>query len=124
LSRMRAHGLVILVSDFYQQSNEILEFARQMTGPNTDVVGIQLGCEDETNFPYSGAVRFEDRETKQQVLVSGQQARASYLDNRAAFQQRLVLALQSQQIQHVYTDIEQPLDRVLYDFLRARQQVN
>ena len=124
LGRMRHHGLVILVSDFYQQDNEVVDFASQLTGPNTDVVGITLGCEDETTFPYTGALRFEDRETGQQVLVSGDEARATYLENRGVFQQQLSVQLQRLQIQQVLTDIEQPLDQVLHAFLRARQQVN
>lgn len=122
LNNVRSNGIVFVVSDFYQQSHEIIDFMSKLSSPKTDVIALQLSCEDEISFPYTGQIRFEDLESHQQILVSAAQVKDDYLQQRAQFEKNLKDKLTELQIQHVQANIDQPLDQSLYDFLAARQK--
>lgn len=122
LSHLQHNSLVLVVSDFYQRQNEITEFMAKLNPAKTDVVAIQLECNDELQFPYKGQIRFEDLESKKQVLVSAKEAKSTYLTARQDFNQQLSAQLKQLQIQHLRANIDEPLDTTLHQFLTARQR--
>jgi uncharacterized protein (DUF58 family) len=123
ISAMRRSGLVMIVSDFYQQDDEITNLVVSLKNTKTDVVAIQLESSDEIDFSYSGVLRFEDLETKQQRLVSAKSVKADYLKNRQDFNDKLKQKLSEHQVQHVTCNIDKPLDSALFQFLSARQKL-
>jgi len=122
LAHLQQNSLVIVVSDFYQQKTEITDFMRKLNPAKTDVVAIQLECDDELYFPYKGQIRFEDPESKEQVLVSAKDVKGSYLSARQDFNQQLSTQLKQLQIQHLRANIDLPLDATLHQFLTVRQR--
>jgi uncharacterized protein (DUF58 family) len=122
LNKVRSNGLIFIVSDFYQQNNEIIDFIRELSNANTEVVAIQLSCQDEINFPFSGQIRFEDLESHEQVLVAAVDVKQDYLQQRAAFNQQLKETLAQLDVQHFHANIDEPMDQTLYDFLAVRQK--
>jgi len=122
IDRLQKNSLVFIISDFYQISNELHEFIKQVSAGHTEVVALQLQCEDELTFPYKGAIRFEDLETKEQVLVSASTARETWRTALEKHQQQLQRSLRKQQISLNTININQPMDQALYDFLISRQK--
>jgi uncharacterized protein (DUF58 family) len=122
LGSVRKNGVIFIVSDFHQQNNEIVDLICQLASPRTEVVAIQLTCEDEEFFPFKGAVRFEDLETKEEILVSAEQVKTNYLANKANTQSSLISNLSKNKVSHFLANIDQPLDKVLFDFLRIRNR--
>lgn len=122
IARLRKPGMVCVISDFYQRQDEIIGFIRQMAGARTEVVAMQLQCDDELTFPWRGATRFEDLETGEQVLVSGRAARDAYLDQLARFQEQLRQDLLKLDVGLNTFNIDQPMDAVLHAFLDRRQK--
>ena len=102
---------------------EIIDLVCQLSNPRTDVVAIQLESQDEIDFPYKGAVRFEDLETNEQILVSASQVRENYFKNKALYQEQLLGQLAKHKVQHFVANIDKPLDQTLHDILRARNKV-
>ena len=123
IQRVQKMGLVFIISDFYQVSDELNEFIRQVSAGHTEVVAMQLQSSDELSFPYKGAVRFEDLETGEQVLVSASSARDTWLDALAAHQRDLERFLQKQRVSLNRINIDEPMDQALYDFLINRQAI-
>ncbi|MFT5759132.1 MAG: hypothetical protein ACI9LM_003886 [Alteromonadaceae bacterium] len=123
LSAMRNSGLIFMVSDFHQQNSEIVDLVCQLSNSRTEVVAIQLESQDEIDFPYKGAIRFEDLETKKQLLVSASQVKADYFHYKATYQEQLLTQLAQHKVQHFHANIDKPLDQTLYDFLRVRNKV-
>ena len=123
IQRVQKTGLVFIISDFYQVSDELNEFIRQISAGHTEVVAMQLQNSDELAFPYKGAIRFEDLETGEQVLVSASSARQTWLDALAAHQQDLERFLQRQRVSLNQINIDEPMDQALYDFLINRQAI-
>jgi uncharacterized protein (DUF58 family) len=123
LTAGQMRGLVFVVSDFHQQKNEIMDFVSSLSAPQTEVVAVQLCCDDELNFPFSGQVSFEDLESGQQRLVAAKQVRAQYLQAYEQFQHTLDQQFQQHRIQSIHTNIDQPLDECLYHYMATRRKV-
>jgi uncharacterized protein (DUF58 family) len=122
IGRLQRPGLVFIISDLYQLSNEIHEFMAQISTGNTEVVAMQLQCGDELQFPYKGAIRFEDLETNEQVLVSAASARKTWFEKLKLHQQNLETVLREQRITLNRINIDEPMDQALFDFLTSRQK--
>lgn len=122
LGNMQNNGVIFVISDFHQKNNEIVNLVRQLSNSRTDIVTIQLTCEDEETFPYKGAVRFEDLETKEQVLVSANQIRESYFDSKLKYQTNLTSDLAKVKAHHFIANIDKPLDQTLFDILTMRNK--
>ena len=120
MAKVREHGLVIMLSDFYQAGNEIYDALSKLVSPRTDVIGMQLIGEDELKFPYKGRVHFEDRETKERITLSSKAAKHDYLHNLQSFNKALVTNLQSLGIEHHRVNIDEPMDASLRTFLKLR----
>ncbi|MFN2168692.1 MAG: DUF58 domain-containing protein, partial [Anaerolineae bacterium] len=76
----------------------------------------------ERTFPWKGPIRFEDLESGETVLVSGNNARAMYLEQFQAYQQGLRLALGQLGVSLDTFDIDQPMDEAMYRFMMRRNQ--
>lgn len=121
--KLQLPSLVVVISDFHETRDELLSFMRRVSTSRNDVIALQLLCEDETTFPFRGAVNFEDLETGERILVSGRAARARYLDTLDAYQARLRQAMAQLDIDLETIDIDQPLDAALQAFLQRRQSM-
>lgn len=123
IERLQKTGLIFIISDFYQISNELNEFLSHVSAGRTEVVAMQLQTSDERQFPYKGAIRFEDLETGEQVLVSAAAARETWLKSLAHHQQELERFLHRQRISLNRINIDVPMDQALFDFLTSRQKI-
>ena len=123
IGEVRRSGLVLIVSDFYQQGDEILELVSSLKNDKTDVVAVQLESSDEAQFPYKGMVRFEDMETKEQRFVPAKSVKSEYLVQRQRFNQELEQFFTKHKVQHLRCNIDEPLDETLYAFLQARAKL-
>lgn len=123
LGRMQNNGVIFIISDFHQQNDEIVELVAQLSNSRTEVVTIQLTCADEETFPYKGAVRFEDLETKEQILVSASQIKENYFTEKLKYQTDLLTQLAKNKVQHFVANIDEPLDQTLFDILKMRNKV-
>lgn len=123
LSRMQSNSLIFVLSDFYQKGHEISDFMQSVVSNRTEVIAVQLESDDELNFPYKGQIRFEDRESKQQILVSADDVKTDYLLARQTWQEALIKTFNQLNVQHCIANIDQPLDSTLHRFLAARQKL-
>lgn len=123
LSQMQSNSLIFVLSDFYQNNNEIIDFMQNLVGKRTEVIAVQLESDDELNFPYKGQILFEDRESKQQIVVSADHVKSDYLVARQTWQESINKTFNQLNIQHCIANIDQPLDKTLHQFLAARQKL-
>ncbi len=122
MGRLQLPGLVVVISDFHQASDEIFAFVRKASTRQNEVAALQLTCADEIDFPYEGPTRFEDLETGETVLVSAARAREGYLATRRDWQERLSRALGLIDVRLDTVDIDQPLDAAMHAFLERRRK--
>jgi uncharacterized protein (DUF58 family) len=121
--KLQLPSLVVVISDFHETRDELLSFMRGVATSRNDVIALQLLCDDETAFPFRGAVNFEDLESGERILVSGRAARARYLEALDDYETRLRQAMAQLDIDLETVDIDRPLDAALQAFLQRRQHM-
>jgi len=123
LENIKKPSMIFVLSDFHQKSDEILTFLSKLNTSLSEVVALQLICEDEKHFNYQGTIRFKDLETNQEKLVSAKDIKKSYLLEYHASQQLLQKDLADLGISLQTLNIDKPLDEALFNYLRLRNRV-
>lgn len=104
----RQNSLVILLSDFYQQNDELINLAQNLRHANCEVLAVQLESNDEVSFDFGGVIEFTERETGKKQKVSSESIRDDYLLNRASFNKAISHSLAKADIQHLRINIDKP----------------
>ncbi len=123
IGQLQKPSIIFVISDFNQKDNEIIEFAGQLNSTLCEVIAIQLVCDDEINFKFKGPIRFKDLETGEEVLVSAASAKEDYLKNYQDYQNALNETFANKNMGFHRFNIDQPLDQVLFEYLRQRQRI-
>lgn len=123
LSRLQRPGMVFVISDFYQPSNEINDFVSDIRAHRNEVAAIQLQCSDELSFDYQGPIRFKDLETGEEILANPKSIRDDYFNAMYEHQASLKTGLASSGIDLCTLDIDKPMDEALYHYLKRRRKV-
>jgi len=123
IERLQKPSIIIVISDFNQKHNEIIDFLGKLNTSMSEVVALELNCDDEVQFNYSGAIRFKDLESSQEILVSASSAKKEYLSHYQDYQNNLDSKFVEKNINASRFNIDQPLDRILFEYLRQRNRV-
>lgn len=85
---LRRRGVIITISDFYDQEDATRVELRRVARRGHDVALFQIISRDEIDLPFDKDVEFEDLETGARVVVDARSARSVYRDRIAAFLER------------------------------------
>lgn len=121
--QLQQPNLVFVISDFYQQNQEISNFLKQIHFNKNEVVAMQLQADQELAFNYQGITRFKDLETGEELLLDAQSAKNRYFAAFIEHQQQLKTQLDSLGIALHSINIDQPMDAILASYLTARFKV-
>jgi uncharacterized protein (DUF58 family) len=116
--RLPRHGLVIAVSDFYDDALS-LPVLRRLARGGHDVVAVQTLADEEQRLAVPDGVELVDSETGQARPVAA--ARSAYEARLAAWQRDLRTSLVRDGIEPLTLTTADRLDRVLRRFLLARR---
>lgn len=115
-------GLIVLISDFYQLNEEIVDLASKLRAAGNEVLALQLVTRQETCFDFDGNTEFVDRETGQRVQTHAGVARAGYLRRFEQAHEALRAGLARHGVELHRATIEAPLDQLMVAFLNARDR--
>lgn len=122
LGQLQRPGLVLVISDLHQASDEIHALLRRISTRHNEISCLQLQCQDERTFPWRGPTRIEDLETGERLLITGRGVRDEYLAGLEQHQAELGRSLALLGIGLDSVDIDQPMDAALHAFLSRRQR--
>ena len=117
---LRRRGLVIVISDFYDQEDEVRAALRRLIHRGHDVAMIQLTSDEETTFPYRDELEFEDLETGRRRVVHPAEVGEAYRTAVRSFHERCREAAHRDGIDHVLISTARPPSSSLRDFLVRR----
>jgi uncharacterized protein (DUF58 family) len=115
-------GLVIIISDLLGV-DQLIEGLRMLRQRGHDVALFQVLHDDELDFEFDGATRFEGLETDEFLNCNPRALRDGYLDALNAFLDRTKKACGRLSIEYMLVRTSQPLDAVLARFLSTRQSL-
>ena len=127
LNKMAEHfkrrGILLLISDFYDEPDTILEAIKPLRYLGNDLIIFHVLDPQEIKFDYDDASTFEDLESGEQIPVVPQSFREQYRqmiqDHITALQTRF----SEQRIDYALLDTSEPLDRALFSYLSSREKM-
>lgn len=117
---LRRRGMVIVLSDFYEDAPAIDE-VRRLARMGHDVIVVQVIAREEFTLPPGGSVEFEDLETGRTLMVNADAARERYQQNFDAFLGDVRRSVQREGLDYLQLVTGAPLEPVLRRFLVRRR---
>ena len=113
-------GMVILCSDLFGDVEETLRGLQQLRQRGHDVLVFQVLDQDELEFPFEGATRFEDLETEIDLNCNPKALRDGYLEELHSFLDALRRGCARNSVDYSLVSTQDSLDAVLSSFLTRR----
>ncbi len=121
--RLRRRGIVILVSDLYDDPQHVIEGLRHLAFRGHDVIVFHVLDPTELRFDYDESAQFVDMETRAEMHVIPEYVRQEYrrvLKDQIAFYERECM---KDRMDYALIDTSQPLDHALLTYLLRREQL-
>jgi hypothetical protein len=119
---LRRKGILVLISDFYHEPDEVMDAVRLLQSPGHDVIVFHVLDPDELSFPFQGPTNFQDMETGEELPLESGKVKESYStllsDHLAELEERFTAS----QVDYRILDTSQPLDHALFHLLLHREK--
>ena len=113
-------GIVVLVTDCYEQPDDLGRAADALRIRGHDVIVFHLVDAAERDFPFTAATTFEDAESGVRLPLRPEALRATYLTRMAEHHAAVSTRLSAAGTDYVRVQTDQPLDRSLHAYLDSR----
>jgi uncharacterized protein (DUF58 family) len=118
--RLKRRGLLLVISDFYDDEERVLVELRRAARMGHEVVLFQILSRDEIELPFRRDLEFADLESGRTLAVNAGLARRQYTDAMAAFLERWHSRAGAEGFQYSLVVTDTPPERALRNFLLAR----
>jgi uncharacterized protein (DUF58 family) len=120
--RIKRRGLVAVISDFYCDTEELLENVRPLAMQGQDVILFHLLDPAELSPDIKESTLYEDMETGQAVEVSPAFMKKEYRERIQQHVDAIQKAAQGMNADHVLVNTGEPLERALHGYLTFREK--
>ena len=121
--RIKKRGLVILISDLFDDFNAIIGGLKHFRYNKQEVIVFHILDRQELNFNFNTRTRFKDMETGELVTTEPWQIRNSYKDLMLEFQDKYRKQCRKRLIDYIPLFTDQDLDIALSQYLRKREKL-
>mgnify|MGYP003332515876 FL=1 len=118
--QIRRRGIVIIISDLFDDEDQVLEGIQHLRFGGSEVVVFHLLDPAELEFKFNGLVEFVGLEAIPNILTRPQEIRASYQAEVERFRTKLRQGCEKNQCHFVPVNTAQPLHEVLSGYLAFR----
>lgn len=119
---VRKRGLIVLISDLLAPMDNFRSRLGYLKSRGHDVVVLRLLDPAEISFPFDAPGMFLDLESGREVYIDPSVARSDYAKRFTAHAQSIERACADLGIEFSSFSIDQPLELVLFDFLKMRSR--
>ena len=113
-------GIVILISDFYDEPANILAGLKVLKAKGNDIMTFHIMDDFELTFPFADMAQFEDMETADKMHIIPEYLRTQYLNVIENHIEALKKGMSAVQIDYTLMNTSKPLDAGLFSYLAAR----
>lgn len=119
----KRRGIVILISDLFDDEEALNEGLRRLTFSGNEVIVFHVLDHAELTFPFTGTCKFRDLEGTDELQTSPVDIRKAYLKNFEDFRQRVRRTCEKFNAHYVLADTSKTLAEVLSGYLAFRRNV-
>ena len=121
--RLKRRGIVILISDFFDDPAAILKAIGVLRKKGHEIIAMQLWDRDELEFPFGQWSRFENLEKDDDfLLLDPATIRQRYLEVLKNFQEQLKDGLRKHQVDYLSLPTDEPHAAALRSYLALRMR--
>jgi len=120
--RLKRRGLIVLVSDLYDEPEEVIRALHHFRHRRHEVILFHVFDKAELDFPFRDLTSFYDLETRERIAVEPVYVREAYVEQVNAFIENYRRACAEMQIDYVMTDTSVPYDYMLSRYVARRNQ--
>ncbi|MGI9457841.1 MAG: DUF58 domain-containing protein [Aeoliella sp.] len=120
--RLTRRGIVFILSDLFDDADEMLAGLKHFKHRRHDVVVMQVLDPAELDFPFQHATLFHGMEQMGDLLVEPAQLRRAYKNEIESFTAKVRTGCLSQQADYLQVRTDMPLDTVLTTYLAKRRR--
>jgi uncharacterized protein (DUF58 family) len=121
---IQRRGVVIVISDFYEEPSAVLSALTHLRGRGNDIIVFHVLDRAEREFPFDQASGFRDLETGVTIPVVPEAAREQYRRLVEEHIGSLSRILADSRIDYTLLDTSRPLDDALFAYLSNRQRLS
>lgn len=119
----KRRGIVVLISDFYEQPRAIVDAANNLRYRGHDVIVYQILDPAEIEFNFETSATYEDLETGESVPVVPSRMREQYKKMMADHLAEISHLMIKNQFDYGLVRTDEPLDESLFRYLLLRQKM-
>jgi len=122
--RLRRRGIVVIVSDFYEEPGAVADAIKPLKFRGHDVIVFHLLDPAELDFPFDDASSFEDMESGRRLPVVPEGIREKYRALVARHTETLARLFADSRIDYALFNTSVPLDYALFHYLARRERLS
>ena len=116
-------GIVLLLSDFYEEPEKVIDSVRHLRARGHDVIVFHLLDPGELDFTYESAASFRDLESETMIPIVPDELGDEYRALLAQHTAELERLFTGSRIDYTVLDTSKPLDYALFRYLSSREQM-
>jgi len=120
---IRRRGLIIIVSDLYDDEREVMRALRHFRHKRHEVIIFHVFDRAELDFPFRRLSDFVDIETRERLQIDPRYVRDEYLRQLQAFIDTYKRTCSESRIEYINTDTSVPYDFMLSAYLSKRKHL-
>lgn len=121
--RLKRRGLVILISDFFDDPAALLKAVGVLRKKGHEIIAIQLWDRDEIDFPFGSWARFENLENNDDfLLLDPSTIRLRYLEEQRRFTEQIKEGFRKHQVDHLSLVTDESHSLALRNYLSLRMR--
>lgn len=121
--RIKRRGLVILISDLFDEPAQVLKSLRSFHARKHEIIVFQTVDPDELAFPFTETAVFQDMENQENLIIDPRAIRSSYQANFKTFVDCYQKGLLESRIDYELLDTSRDYDHALFSYLQKRAKL-
>ena len=121
--RIKRRGLVIVMSDFFDDPESVMKALKHFRHRNHEVLAFQILDPREIDFKFGPAANFKDIETGEELVTQPYQIRNTYSTAVQDFIKLIKKECLAQNIDYFLVNTADPFDKAMRDYLTKRRKM-
>ncbi len=121
--KIKRRGLVIIVSDLFDEVDSVLSALKHFRYNNNEVIVFQILDPVERNFNFTSDAVFKDIENEDELTTQPYQIQKAYREAMNEFVHKIKSVCLNSKIDYNLIDTSQPYDKALINYIRKRSKL-
>jgi uncharacterized protein (DUF58 family) len=121
--KIKRRGLVIIVSDLFDDVNSVLSALKHFRYKKNEVIVFQILDPQERKFAFGTDAIFKDMETEDEITTQPYQIQKAYKEAMSEFVGRIKTECLNSNIEYNLIETSMPFDKALFSYIQKRSKL-